>query len=272
MPELEPSSPRSIGSLFQYWRKERNISQLALANEAEISPRHMSFLETGRAKPSREMVLLLASVLEVPLRERNILLLAAGFAPMYGETDLDSPDLAPVRRALDAILRQQEPYPAVVMNGVWDVVMGNRAAQRFFGFLLAPKAVPVRQNVLRMMFDPALARPYVLNWELVAEGLVERVHREALGSTQGDSLHAMLAEVLSYPGVPARLRRPKLEKPLLPVVPVRFEKDGLAFDYFSTVTTLGTPRDITLEEVRIECFFPVDRETEANARELARGD
>jgi transcriptional regulator with XRE-family HTH domain len=134
---LQPSRRSSpIGTLLQHWRQVRRKSQLALAIEAEVSPRHLCFIETGRAQPSRDMVLLLASALDVPLRERNVLLLAAGYAPMYRETDLDSPELGAVRAALQAILRQQEPYPAVVMNRSWDILAGNDAASRFFGFLL----------------------------------------------------------------------------------------------------------------------------------------
>jgi transcriptional regulator with XRE-family HTH domain len=253
----------SIGAMLQYWRKTRQLSQLALANEAEVSPRHVSFLETGRAKPSREMVLLLASVLNVPLRERNALLLAAGFAPMYSEASLDAPELGPVRAALDAILRKQEPFPAVVMNRRWDILKTNDAATRFFTFLLGERESKEPVNVLRMMFDQTALRPFVANWEAVAESLVQRFQRET-----GDGAADILEEVLNYPGVPRRLRNPNWEAPLIPVIPVSFEKEGRRFNYFSTVTTLGTPQDITLQEVRIECFFPIDRATEERAHEL----
>jgi transcriptional regulator with XRE-family HTH domain len=264
--------PTAIGELLQYWRKTRHLSQLALAGEAEVSARHICFLETGRARPSREMVVLLAGVLDVPLRERNALLLAAGFAPIYGETSLDAPELGPVRAALDAILRQQEPFPAVVMNRRWDILRSNDAGTRFFSLLLGPGgggggATPA--NVLRLMFDPAGLRPHVANWEAVAEALVQRVHREAVSGVQDEATARLLAEVLAHPGVPARLRRPDLGAPLVPVVAVRFHKDGRAFNFFSTVTTLGTPQDITLQELRIECFFPADGDTEARARALA---
>jgi transcriptional regulator with XRE-family HTH domain len=264
-------APTAIGQLLQHWRRARHLSQLALANEAEVSARHICFLETGRARPSRDMVVLLASVLEVPLRERNTLLLAAGFAPVYGESSLDAPEVGPVRAALDAILRQQEPFPAVVMNRRWDIVRGNGAATRFFSLLLGPGGggggAPA--NVLRLMFDPTGLRPHVANWDAVAEALVQRVHREAVGGVKDDATARLLAEVLAYPGVPARLRRPDLQAPLVPVVAVHFRKDGRAFNFFSTVTTLGTPQDITLQELRIECFFPADQETEARARGLS---
>lgn len=260
----------SVGPLLQYWRKARHLSQLALATEAEISARHLCFLETGRAKPSREMVLLLASALDVPLRERNVLLLAAGFAPVYKETQLDAPELQSVRIALDAILRQQEPFPAVVMNRHWDVVRGNTAASRFFGFLLGDTTTEMPMNVVRMMFHPQCLRPYVTNWAATAEALVMRIHREVVGRVEDEGTSKLLEEILSYPDVPRTFRHPDPRAALLPIVPVSFTKGARTFNFFSTVTTLGTPQDITLQEIRIECFFPADTDTERHAREMAR--
>jgi transcriptional regulator with XRE-family HTH domain len=257
----------SVGGLLQYWRKARRLSQLALAAEAEISSRHLCFIETGRAKPSREMVLLLASVLDVPLRERNALLLAAGFAPVYAESKMDAPALAAVSGALDAILRQQEPFPAVVMNRHWDILRANDAARRFFGFLLDDRPVAEPANVLRMMFDPAAVRPFVTNWDEVAEALVRRVHREAVGGVADEGTRQLLADLCRYPGVPSSWRTSG--PPLLPVVTIRFQKEDWRFHFFSTVTTLGTPQDIAVQEIRIECFFPADEESERSARRLA---
>jgi hypothetical protein len=214
------------------------------------------------------MVLLLASALDVPLRERNVLLLAAGFAPAYRETELDSPELGAVRAALQAILRQQEPFPAVVMNRSWDILTSNDAATRFFGFLLDPAAASGPANVIRMMFDPMGLRPFVLSWETVAEALVTRVHREVVGGAPDEATVRLLEEVLAFPGVPRRWQRPNPETPLMPVIPVSFRKGSKTFAYFSTVTTLGTAQDVTLQELRIECFFPMDAETERNAKEL----
>jgi len=213
------------------------------------------------------MVLLLAGVLDVPLRERNALLLAAGFAPMYLESNMDAPALATVRDALDAILHQQEPYPAVVMNRHWDVLRTNDAAARFFGFLLGERKAAEPANVLRMMFHPDGVRPYVTNWEAVAEALVRRVHRESVGGTPDEGTRELLAEILGYPGVPGAWRHENEEAPIVPVLPVVFEKQGRRFHFFSTVTTLGTPQDITVQEIRIECFFPADEETKRAARQ-----
>lgn len=258
----------AIGALLQYWRRVRNLSQLALAHEAEVSPRHVCFLETGRAKPSRDMVLLLADTLAVPLRERNALLLAAGFAPMFRESTLDDPELTPVRTAIDAILKQQEPYPAVVMNRHWDIVMTNVAATGFFGMLLDGRTPPGADNILRLMFHPEGLRPFVENWSVVAQALVQRVHREAVGGELDDTGRQLLSEILNYPGVPPQWRTPDLGAPLVPVMPVSFKRANQAFHFFSAVTVLGTPQDITLQELRIECFFPLDDATAAAARSL----
>jgi hypothetical protein len=215
------------------------------------------------------MIVLLANALEIPLRERNALLLAAGFAPLYREAKLDAPELAAVRSALDAILHQQEPFPAVVMNRHWDIVETNAAASRFFGFLLGGANVAEPANVLRLMLSPRGLRPFVTNWESAAEALIGRVYREAVGGVPDEKLADLLSEVLSYPDVQAGWRQPDMGASLLPVVPIRFAKDGLVFNFFSAVTTLGTPQDVTLQEVRIESFFPLDSTTRRHAEELA---
>jgi len=257
-----------VGTLLQYWRDVRGMSQLALAIEADVSPRHVSFVETGRAKPSREMVLQLATALDVPLREQNGLLLAAGYAPVFRESRLDAPELRAVRVALDAILAKQEPYPAVVMNRTWDILTSNVAATRFFGHLLGNAALPSPPNVVRMMFDPAGLRPFVSNWETVAEALVRRIHREAVGGVADEATATLLADVLAYPGVPERWSRSDPDAPLVPVIPISFTKHGRAYTFFSAVTTLGTPQDVTLQELRIECFFPMNTETEQSVHAL----
>jgi transcriptional regulator with XRE-family HTH domain len=262
---------QTVGTLIAYWRTVRRMSQLALATAAEVSPRHVSFIESGRAKPSREMVLQLASTLDVPLRERNTLLQAAGFSAAYRESSLAAPQLAVVRQALEAILAQHRPYPAVVLDRAWNVVSMNDAAERFFNLLLAGTAAERlgAPNVLRLMFHRDALRPFVTNWEEVAEGLIQRVHREVVGNTLADDVRALVAEVLAYPDVPKRFARPDLGAAMLPIVPIMFARDLHRFSYFSTVTTLGTPIDVTAQEIRIECFFPVDDETRRAASDLA---
>jgi hypothetical protein len=217
------------------------------------------------------MIHRLAETLRVPLRERNALLVAAGFAPAFPEAhhDLSCPELAPVRAALDAILRQQEPYPAVVMNRQWDVLETNEAASRFFGYLLDGAAGESGMNVLRALFDPGGLRPFVANWEATAFALIGRVHREAVGGILDEATRRILDEVLRFPGVPERWRTLAPDSAALPVIPVAFEKGGARFRFFSTVTTLGTPQDVALQELRIECFFPLDDETRDGARRLA---
>jgi transcriptional regulator with XRE-family HTH domain len=258
-----------VGRLLQHWRSQRRRSQLALALDAGVSSRHLSFVETGRSRPSREMVLKLAEALDVPLRERNGLLLAAGFAPVFRRTDLDAPEMRPARQALERILEKQEPYPAVVMDRHWNLLRANRAGQRFFGLLLDLAAEPVPANILRLIFHPEKLRPWVANWEAAAEALVQRAHREAVGGVPDEATKRLLEEVLSYPGVPRPWRTPDLSVAPVPFLALQFRKGDLAFDYFSTVTTLGTPQDVTLQELRIECFFPADQATEARALALA---
>jgi transcriptional regulator with XRE-family HTH domain len=256
-----------VGRLIQHWRRVRRKSQLSLALQAGVSARHLGFLEVGRAKPSREMVLLLAGALDIPLRERNALLLAAGYAPIYRETGLEAPEMEHARRAIGLILEHQEPYPAVVMDKHWNILRSNVAGERFFSRLLAPPAGGPQPNVIRLMFDPAGLRPYVANWESVAEALVQRVHREAIGGIADAATLDLLNEVLAYPGVPKRWQSPDLLAPFpKPYLAVQFRKGELAMDFFSTVTTLGTPLDVTLQEIRIECFFPADERT---ARSIA---
>ena len=267
--QSSPSEAPPVGRLLRHWRHVRRKSQLTLAVEADVSPRHLGFVEIGRARPSREMVLILANALDVPLRERNALLLAAGYAPTYRETGLADREMAQARRALDGILRQQEPYPAVVMDRHWNLMLTNAAAPRFFGIFIDLAGEPTPANVLKLMFDPAKLRPFIANWEAVAEALIQRVHREAVGGVVDDEAARLLDTLLAYPDVPRRWRAPDLGAVLTPILPVEFRTGDLTMRFFSTVTTLGTPQDVTLQEIRIECFFPADAETEARARELA---
>ncbi|GIH09470.1 transcriptional regulator [Rhizocola hellebori] len=258
-----------VGVLLKQWRRSRRLSQLALSAEAAVSLRHLCFIETGRARPSRVMVLRLADALDVPLRERNALLLAAGFAPAYQESPMDAPVLTAIRRALDAILAQQEPYPAVVMDRGWNIQHTNDAATRLFNLLNAGHKTgpPGPPNVLRTMLHPDGVMRYVANWPEVAATLLRRIRREAVGGSTDERAQALLAEVLAYPGMPQPPAGPD-EGPQLPIIPVQFEGDGYSFTYFSTVTTLGTAQDVTLEELRIELFHPADQQTRHAAEAL----
>ena len=264
--------PTGVGPLLRRWRESRRLSQLDLALEADVSSRHISFLETGRAAPSREMLLTLSNVLDVPLRERNLLLLAAGFAPVYRETSLDDPRMTQVRTAMELILKQHEPRSAIAFDRYWNLVMVNEA---YIGFLsdtlhrkfpeLAPLQVlkPPRLNLLRLIFDPDGVRKVIINWEPVAKALLDQAHRVAAWA-RDHTMRDLIAEILAYPGVPPRWREPDLEAPRALMLP--FELDlggGRVARMFSTVTTLSTPQDVTLQELHIEAFYPADAESEA---------
>jgi transcriptional regulator with XRE-family HTH domain len=238
------------------------MSQLVLSIEAGVSPRHVSFVESGRANPSPEMVLKLARALDVPLRERNQLLLAAGYAPLYRETGLDAGELGHVRNALDRVLAHHEPYPAVVMDRHWNVLLTNRAAAAMFEWLLDRENPGDPPNIVRLMFT--LLRPYVSNWDQAGAALIQRVHREAIGGVSDIETTRLLEDVLALPEVPSEWRTPDFTSTTLPVLPVEFAKAGLEISYFSFVTTVGTPQDVTLQEIRLESFFPADSATEAH--------
>ncbi len=250
-----------VGPLLRQWRAARHVSQLDLALDADVSSRHLSFVETGRAQPSREMVLRLAEALEVPLRERNALLLAAGYAPLYRETGLGAPEMGDARHAVEFILAQQEPYPAIVVDRHWNLLLANQATHRFFAmFLDAPPAGT--PNAMRLIFHPQGLRPFVENWDEVARHLVERVHREAAGPPDA-ATRALLEELLGYPGVPSGWRTPQLDRAPAPLLGIVYRKGDVRLSVFSTITTFGTPQDVTLQELRIECFFPADEATRA---------
>ena len=261
----------AFGPLLRQWRARRRMSQLDLAAEAEISSRHLSFIETGRVGPSREMVGLLAQVLDVPLRDRNALLTAAGYAPIFRETRLEAPAMAQARRALDFILRQQEPYPALVLDRHWNVLDVNEGSARVQQAFLDSAAVAELgpPNAMRLMFHPRAFRPYIVNWEAIAASLIQWLHRDALSGFADSETRALLQELLSYPDVPRHWRTLDVEASTAPFLPIEFSKDELSLRYFTTLTSLGTPHDITLQELRIECFFPADEATEAASLRLA---
>jgi transcriptional regulator with XRE-family HTH domain len=248
----------AVGEVLRQWRHVRKFSQLALAGHARVSSRHLSFVESGRAAPSRDMILTLAAALDIPLRDRNQLLLAGGYAPIYLETPLSDPAMASVRGALESVLSHHEPHPAVVMDRHWNITDANAPAVAMFTFLLG-EPPPAAGNVLRLMFGPL--RPYVANFTEVGPALIQRVHREAVAGVVDAETSSLLSEILALPGIPASWRRPDLTVPIVPVIPVRFARDSVAVNYFSMVTTVGTPADITAQEIRLEAFFPLDAAT-----------
>ena len=265
--------PDLFGPMLRTWRRRRGASQLALALQSGVSQRHVSFLESGRARPSREMVVQLTSALDVPLRQRNAMLLAAGFAPVYRESTLGAPELAPVRQAIDRMLKQQEPYPAVVIDRLWNLLDANEAAAAFTLFLHEgppPPPPPGKQsNLLRSLLDPKSLRPKLANWEEVARYLVSTTYAEILADGGEPRALAFIEEVMAYPDVPESFRRVRFEDRPPPVLTLDFIVGGKSLSVFTTIATLGTPQDITLQEVRIECFFPADDRSDALFKSLA---
>lgn len=265
MPDATP-----VGALLREWRAARHFSQLDLALSADISARHLSCIETGKARPGRELLARLADALEMPLRERNALLLAAGYAPRYPESGLDAPALARIDQAIDAILAQQSPYPAFLINRQWDILRANGAADRVNRFVLGGRD-SVHRNILRQFFDPADLRSAIANWEEVAGELIRHLHDRVAAAPGDRAARALLDELLAYPGVPARWRLRDLSATPSPLLTTVLRRDGVELRFFSTITTFAMPRDITLDELHIECCFPVDEDTAACCRRLADG-
>ena len=266
-------SASELGALLRHWRDLRGKSQFDLSLDAGVSQRHISFIETGRSAPGRRMLMDIAQALDVPLRERNQLLLAAGYAPVYPEGAWDAVEMRGVTRALERMLRQHEPFPAVVMDRHWDVLMTNDAAPRLFDCFIDMKARRGPRNLLHLMFDPQGMRPHLADWEGVARSLFQRVHREAVGRVIDGRTRALLDALLAYPGVDPAWAMPGASgaSPDMPVIPIGFVKDGRVLNYFSMVTTVGTPQTVAAQELRIECMFPVDEETEALHAALTGG-
>ena len=251
-----PAVPQ-LGELLRYWRQERGKSQLELSMDTGISQRHLSFVESGRSAPSRDFLSIVSDALNIPLRERNVLLLASGFAPQYTEQSLDAGQMSVVTRAIDRMLQQHEPHPALLLDRYWNVVRTNKAAPQFFGSFVDLEARPKPRNLLDLMFDPAGMRPFVEEWEKVAAGLLQRVRREAVGQVLDRKLQELVKRLREYPGVAAL--KPPLA-PQSPVLPIVFRQGNQRLSYFSLITTVGTPQCVTAQELRVECMFPTELE------------
>ncbi|HSV45871.1 MAG TPA: helix-turn-helix transcriptional regulator [Ramlibacter sp.] len=265
-PSAHRTAPRPFGEHLRHWRQHRRLSQLDLASEAEISTRHLSFVETGRSQPSREMVLRLAERLDVPLRERNALLVAAGYAPMYRERPLDDPALAPARQAVELILKSHEPYPALAVDRHWNLL----AANRMLPHLLAsvdPSLLQPPVNVLRLSLHPLGLASKIVNLEQWRQHLFERL-RQQIHATGDATLVALLEELRAYP-VPEGAGDTRLEGEHLGVaMPFLFRSQAGVLRLISTTTVFGTPVDVTLQELALETFFPADEFTAQVLRSL----
>jgi transcriptional regulator with XRE-family HTH domain len=259
-----PIQSESFGDLLRAWRRRRRLSQLELSLGAGVSSRHLSFLETGRSSPSREMVLQLGEFLELPLRERNALLAAAGFAPAYPSRPLDAPEMAAVRDAMDLVLRGHEPYPAIAVDRYWNIVAMNAAAG-IFAASVDPELLGPPANVYRMSFHPKGLVPRIVNFTEYAHHLMSQLRHDV--AVSGDpELTALLREVESYGTVPPAPPQPR---PQSVVLPMRVRHPLGELSVFSVIATFGTPVDVTVSELAIETFFPADAATAERLRQLA---
>ena len=251
---------RPVGDLLREWRQRRQLSQLDLAIAAEISARHLSFVETGRSKPTSAMILRLTEHLEVPLRDRNTLLLAGGYAPAYPEHRLDEPELVAVRNALRHVLAGHDPYPAVVVNRWWELVDGNAAVALLTGSA-APELLTPPVNVLRLSLHPGGMAPHIVNLAEWRAHLLTRLQRQ-VAATGDPRLAELLTELRSYPGgehpPPAPAGSPA---PADVVVPLRYRLGDRELSLFSMTAVVGTPMDVTIDELAIESFYPADEAT-----------
>ncbi|MFH8724961.1 MmyB family transcriptional regulator [Streptomyces termitum] len=261
-------SDTGVGPLLRRWRERRRLSQLELALRAESSSRHISFVETGRSRPSEEMVLRLAEHLDVPVRDRNALLLAAGYAPRYPESALDAPELETLREGIGRLLRGYEPYPALVVDGSYTVVAANRALERLLAglpeHLLTP---PV--NAMRITLHPEGLAPRIRNLRAWRGHLLEQMERQ-IAFARSESLRALHAEVTGYPLPPERPGEEPAEEPYAYfALPLRIEHDGRVLSFVSSISTFNTPMDVTVAELAIETMLPADPATAEYLRTLS---
>ena len=256
-----------IGGLLREWRERRRLSQLDLALQAEISTRHLSFVETGRSRPSSEMILRLTDQLDVPLRERNRLLLAAGYAPFYAETALDSPHMDAVRVAVRQVLVGHEPFPAVAVDRAWNIVDANESSTKVFLEGVAPDLLQPPVNALRVALHPDGLAARIINLGEWRAHLLGRVRRE-LASSADARLAELYSELRGYPCDQVE-PEPDWHGPGGVVVPLRIRFADRELEFLSMVASFGTPRDITVDELAIESFFPADQDTAATLRRVA---
>ncbi|AEF42835.1 helix-turn-helix domain-containing protein [Hoyosella subflava] len=268
MPQKAPEK-RAIGPLLREWRNRRRLSQLDLSIEAEMSARHLSFVETGRSRPSRELVLRLAHVLDVPMREQNQLLIAAGFAPEFGERSLDDPDLEPFSEGIDLVLRSHDPYPCLVVDRSWNLLRANKGVQVLLAQI--PDDAPARLlyppiNVLRLSLHPQGLSSRIANLPQWRAHVLGRLGREATASNS-DHLRELFDELMEYPG---GLDAESIEGVAIPLI-LRVESD-VELEFVSMVSTFGTAHDLTLAELSIETFLPANTETAAYMNRMAGSD
>jgi transcriptional regulator with XRE-family HTH domain len=266
--ERHPDQNRAFAERLKTWRHRRRLSQLDLALSSGVSQRHVSFLELGRARPSRGMILQLSETLEVPLRERNDWLAAAGFAPMFKARALDDPQMGQVMSAVRMMLTNHEPFPAAALDRAWNIRMSNAPFDMLCDLVspdLWPRLGGTGRNLMRLFFHPGGIRPFVTNWSSVAPLLWHRAEREA-DALGGEEMKHVLGELRQSQDIEALWTAE--ETALFPVLPLQIEKDGARISLFTVIATFGTAQDVTTDELRIETFFPADEATETLFRNV----
>ncbi|AOG21870.1 helix-turn-helix family protein [Acidovorax sp. RAC01] len=263
-----PTTPEPFGARLRAWRQHRHLSQLALAAAADVSTRHVSFLETGRTNPSRDMVLRLCDRLDVPLRERNALLTAAGYAPMYRERRLDDPAMAAARAAVELVLKGHEPCPAIALDRHWNMVASNRAAQALLSGMVCAEQLAEPVNVFRLSLHPQGLAPRIVNLAQWRAHLFARLHQQ-IQATADPLLVQLHAELMQYPAPPDTAQTPMPGELLGVVMPFCIQTPQGQLSLISTTTIFGTPVDVTLQELAVESFFPADEFTAQVLRSMA---
>jgi transcriptional regulator with XRE-family HTH domain len=257
-----PRNETQLGLLIRQWRDRRGRSQQQLSADMGVSQRHLSFVESGRSVPSRALLISLAEALTIPLRDRNLMLLAAGFAPIYSEQAWNSAEMRPLALAVERVLRQHEPLPAVVLDRRWNVLAANRFVDCFFGLFFELTNQIGEQNLLRLILDPGAMRPAIANWDEVARGVLERINRESVTGPTATEERDLVTQAVGIPS--ATINWAAKDRPgALPATAFSFMKDGQVLKYFSMSSTVSMPQTVAAEELRIECFYPADHATEA---------
>jgi transcriptional regulator with XRE-family HTH domain len=268
-------TPLDFGDLLREWRQHRRMSQLDLSLNSGISQRHISFLETGRARPSRPMVIGLADALGIPLRERNALLECGGFRAAYSAGSLDDQAIALFREALQLAIEHHEPYPAVVLDGRWNLVMINQGALRFFSHFLDPFAAleaigsPHTFQMVRLCLRDEGFKPYIRNWTELVYSFLQRA-RQGLLHNPGDlALRELIEEILTHPDTPARWQAPDWKTPPSPAINMVLDDGHNSWSLFTMLAHFGSPQNVTIEELSVELFYPADPATRARLIALA---
>ena len=270
---LTASQP-GFPDLLRTWRKLRKLSQFDLSITAGISQRHLSFLESGRSSPSREMVLKLADTLSVPLQEQNTLLGSAGFAPMFQAAAIDDDSMAQARMALEVMLKHHEPYPCLVVDRTWNMLMSNEANIKLFSLFVDPITVWADidddggQNLAKLVLHPNGIKPYIQNWELYANYFVNGLRQDLRANPYALGIRNLLDEISEYPDLPI-IDAGNTTAPTLPFLAMELRSQAVAINLFTMVSTFGSPHDVTLQQLRIETFFPADEASERVIKDIA---